>query len=515
MNGGTTMSKTESNMESVIRTYSDPNERRKKVNQTALISITVIEVLLIFALFVQTFAVATNYGKMGIIPAVILLVGVIVNWVIYKRDKANAKLKYIMLASFIVGWGYLMITGENVMVTFYIYPIFIANILYHDKKYEKTTFWLVMAIGILRTIVWQSKNLLFGGSNIAFISLFVNFEIAIVIHTVAKLSERFTYDMTQSVRDEQKVQSKMVDDILRVSESVKEEVAGTDELIESLLQSSNVMYTSIKEISERTQETVVSVHEQSKMTEKIDLVITETAENAKVMVEAANDSAQMMQNSMESIQSIQQSAEKIGKTNSHVAATMEELQKKAKEVQQITEVIFSISSQTNLLALNASIESARAGEAGRGFAVVAEEIRKLSEETRQSTEKIAGIVEELGKHAQDATEIVASSIDAMSEQNKMVDEIAGSFGSVCDNIDVLTQRVDDINLKIGNLVESNNGIIDNIHQLSASSEQVSSSAKEVEEHSSKNKMEAEKAKKLLSEVEELVEEFEKYKNVTE
>ena len=153
MNGGTTMSQTESNMESVIRTYSDPNERRKKVNQTALISITVIEVLLIFALFVQTFAVATNYGKMGIIPAVILLVGVIVNWVIYKRDKANAKLKYIMLASIIVGWGYLMITGENVMVTFYIYPIFIANILYHDKKYEKTTFWLVMAIGILRTIV--------------------------------------------------------------------------------------------------------------------------------------------------------------------------------------------------------------------------------------------------------------------------------------------------------------------------------------------------------------------------
>ena len=200
-------------------------------------------------------------------------------------------------------------------------------------------------------------------------------------HIVAKLSEKFTYDMTQSVRDEQKVQSKMVEDILRVSDSVKEEVADADSLIESLRESSNAVYSSMQEITARTQETVISVQEQSKMTEKISSAISETAENAKVMVEAATDSAHMMEQSMESIQNIPKSAETIGQTNSHVVETMEELQKKAKEVQQITEVIFTISSQTNLLALNASIESARAGEAGKGFAVVADEIRKLAEET--------------------------------------------------------------------------------------------------------------------------------------
>ncbi len=38
----------------------------------------------------------------------------------------------------------------------------------------------------------------------------------------------------------------------------------------------------------------------------------------------------------------------------------------------------------NLLSLNASIEAARAGEAGKGFAVVAENIRRLSDESKQS-----------------------------------------------------------------------------------------------------------------------------------
>ena len=58
-----------------------------------MISITIIEVLLIFALAVQTSAVETNYGKLGIIPAIVLLVGVIVNWIVYIKDKTNGKLK--------------------------------------------------------------------------------------------------------------------------------------------------------------------------------------------------------------------------------------------------------------------------------------------------------------------------------------------------------------------------------------------------------------------------------------
>ena len=498
-----------------VRKYSDEKARITKVNQTALISVTVIEVILVFGLLVQSFAVKDSYGKMGLVPAAILLIGVIVNWVTYKRNRSSEKLRYIMLTSISIGWGYLMLTGENVMVTFYIYPILVATILYFDRKFEKITFWLVMAIDILRTIIWGFSGLLFGGSNIAFISLIVNFELVIVVHIIAKLAESFTYDMTQSVRDEQQVQNKMVQDILRISDSVKEEVSDTDSLIDNLRESSSVVHTSIKEISDRTQETVLSVQEQSKMTELINSAINETAENAKIMVEAAADSTKMMEDSMQSIKSIRESAEQIGQTNSHVAERMEELQKKSKEVQQITEVIFTISSQTNLLALNASIDSARAGEAGRGFSVVADQIRTLSEETRQSTEKIAGIVQELGQHAQDATDIVATSIEAMNKQNGMVEAVADNFGTVRDNIDVLTKRVEDINAKIENLVESNNGIIENIYNLSASSEQVSVSAKEVEVHSSKNQMEAERAKQLLSEVGELVEEFEKYKSKAE
>ncbi|MBE4909067.1 methyl-accepting chemotaxis protein [Bacillus luteolus] len=70
---------------------------------------------------------------------------------------------------------------------------------------------------------------------------------------------------------------------------------------------------------------------------------------------------------------------------------MEKSIKASKEVENTEEVlsfIKKIADQTNLLGLNASIEAARAGEKGAGFSVVANEIRKLSNETVASTEKI-------------------------------------------------------------------------------------------------------------------------------
>jgi len=57
--------------------------------------------------------------------------------------------------------------------------------------------------------------------------------------------------------------------------------------------------------------------------------------------------------------------------------------------------IKTITDDTHLLALNAAVEAARAGEAGRGFAVVASEVRRLSQHSRQFSERLRAQIEEI------------------------------------------------------------------------------------------------------------------------
>lgn len=83
------------------------------------------------------------------------------------------------------------------------------------------------------------------------------------------------------------------------------------------------------------------------------------------------------------------------------------------------EDVSSIAGQTNLLSLNASIEAARAGEHGRGFAVVAEEIRNLSDSTKnllsENDEKAEAILPKITKSIESIENLITS-MNAMTEK---------------------------------------------------------------------------------------------------
>lgn len=170
--------------------------------------------------------------------------------------------------------------------------------------------------------------------------------------------------------------------------------------------------------------------------------------------------------------------EEVESENKLVKENMTALQAHTQDMLKIISIIQQISAQTNLLALNATIEAARAGEAGRGFAVVAEEIRMLSEQTKQSTENIEEIITKLNKNAGDTIASMDHVMDKIGNQVSMIHDIEENFSGIRSGLTGLEQNAAAISEKTRILKETNTMLVDETNTLSSTSEEISASAEE-------------------------------------
>ncbi len=375
--------------------------------------------------------------------------------------------------------GYAPIEGSN---WYFIITAGRDEVLSSVQEIQKTVIMIAGGIILLSIVI----TYIIGGS------------IAKPIIKIKGQAERLAdLDITQDI-DPNLLRKK--DEIGVLSNAFEKIVANLRDIVKEINQSSHQVAASAQELSATSQQSASTTEEVARTVEEIAKGAAEQAKNTEdgslkvaqlgeiieknhTYVEGLNVASErvteVVNRGLSEVENLSRITEESSHSTREIFDIIRKTNESSEKIGQASSVISSISEQTNLLALNAAIEAARAGDAGRGFAVVAEEIRKLAEESSESTKSIDEVVTELQNNSRDAVQTIERVSAISKEQSGGVSNSKDKYMSIAEAIKEVVKAAERLNDSGQEMGRMKNDILESLQSLSAIAEENSASTEQV------------------------------------
>lgn len=316
------------------------------------------------------------------------------------------------------------------------------------------------------------------------------------------------------------------DEIGQLSGAFKEMLQNFRGLVENIYKSSSKVGASSDELASKTKQ-VASV------TEQIMETIEEVARGASIQAQdtqngliQADELGNYIGKNKEYVEVLKDVSEKVSillkeefdilndliikanKSEKSIKEVYDEIirtNESSKSIGKASQVIASIAEQTNLLALNAAIEAARVGESGKGFAVVADEIKKLAQESTESTKIIDKTLGELQTNSNLSVTKVFNVLKLISKQTESVRNTENKYREIVTSVDELEKKVVLLQTSSESMEKKKVQILNIMQNLSSIAEENAASAEQTSASSAEQVTATEKIARASNELEELAE----------
>ena len=451
-------------------TYIMNGTRLAKKNDLAM------KVMVAFAIAKIAVLIINHKTQKGFVPLLVLFALFAVGNVVFQLINDRSELmKFTSVTAFSVLVLVSVFVSGSVMDAL---PIFIAMgmcIIYMDTFHIRVTCG-ASTLGILVETIIQIAKHGFAPSvtwvEILLLAAIFTFGILMACNITLREQETDRQEIEYHVAYQEEITENMV----KVVDNGNAHIEQLQSKLDNFQAATAEVTRSVDAISTGVTDTAENMEVSTTMTQQIQDIIDNLIDVKDNTVQSTQRAIESVKSGLDIIESLKDKSDDINVANEDVTRVSEELCEKIQSAEEITQIIYQISSQTNLLALNASIEAARAGEQGRGFAVVADEIRKLADDTRSSIDSITQLLKGVTDLANHTSDLVRRSVDAVSEQAKYIEAADGSFQTIAGEVEELSGDMKQLDKLSGNLDASNNSIIDGLANQQAASEEIAANA---------------------------------------
>lgn len=276
---------------------------------------------------------------------------------------------------------------------------------------------------------------------------------------------------------------KKINDVINESKNVSAFASTSADKLKSFsTESANItgqIALAINEIASGSAEQVNHAEESNAYMQELSNQIKEVEGNVINVSSATTKTKELSSESINNIKLLTNKNEEMGSNISQVDESIIRLSKNIIEIKEIMKLIKGISEQTSLLSLNASIEAARAGDAGKGFAVVAQEVRKLSEESGDSTMRIESVIDKILSQTDSSVALVKKSMNLFDEQTDSIKRTKSSFEQIIVDTSAIIDEIVSIEAAIKKITNVKGRVEGSIGEMVKVSEIASSNTEEV------------------------------------
>lgn len=277
--------------------------------------------------------------------------------------------------------------------------------------------------------------------------------------------------------------------VLRVREMLQQTQSVASSLAtysHSFQQSSSITAHTNQEIVSTIQEISVGAEQQAGQSEQsasliqeLEREVHEITEYTEVMLSTSQTANHNTRKGSESVIALREVSEHSRESVNKVYLALTKLSDQSKDISRITKSITNISNQTNILSLNAAIEAARAGVYGKGFAVIADEVRQLSDQTKESSVHISQIINELQAGMDEFQQYMLETKGNLEEQDQKVAETLSSFEAIDQSIVEISKQIGQIHDKVDMTQTMNRRLAESVHNVAAIAEETAAGVQEV------------------------------------